>query len=53
MNRDKAIEIINLYFESWMEKDFHKFIKVMHNEAIVRECTGAVIAGKDELRRWF
>ncbi|WP_055108638.1 nuclear transport factor 2 family protein [Paenibacillus ihumii] len=53
MNRDKAIEIVTLYFESWMEKDFIKFTKVMHDEAIVRECTGAVIEGKDELTRWF
>lgn len=53
MNRDKAIETITIYFESWLEKNSIKFTKVMHDEAIVRECTGAVIEGKDELKRWF
>lgn len=53
MNRDQAIEIINLYFEAWVEKNFGKFAKVVHDNAIVRECTGAVIEGKDELYRWF
>lgn len=53
MNRDKAVETITLYFESWVRKDFEKFTRVMHDKAIVRECTGAIIEGKDELSRWF
>lgn len=53
MNREIVVQRITMYFQSWVEKDFDKFISVIHDEAIVRECTGAVIEGKDELQRWF
>lgn len=29
------------------------FSKVVHNAAIIRECTGAVMEGKNELVNWF
>lgn len=35
MNRDKAIKTIN--FDAWIEKDFEKFAKVVHEEAVVRD----------------
>ncbi|WP_018750865.1 nuclear transport factor 2 family protein [Paenibacillus sanguinis] len=53
MNRDEAVEKINLYFEAWVEKNFKKFEKLVHENAIVRECNGGVIEGRDELHRWF
>lgn len=42
-----------MYFESWVEEDFEKFASSLDDEAIVRECTGAIIEGRDELHRWF
>lgn len=53
MNRNEASQIIREYFESWIKKDIAMFGKVVHEEAIVRECTGAVMQGKDELKNWF
>lgn len=53
MNREMVDQRITMYFESWVEKDFNKFISVIHDNAIVRECTGAVIEGKEALQRWF
>lgn len=53
MKRDQAFEIINEYFESWIKKDIKMFSKVLHEAAIVRECTGAVMEGKSELVSWF
>lgn len=53
MHRNDAVDTITFYFESWVENDFSKFSRVIHDEAIVRECTGAIIEGKDELRKWF
>lgn len=53
MNRDKIEEQIKRYFDAWVECDFEKFKSVVHEGAIVRECTGAVIEGKQQLHRWF
>lgn len=53
MNKNQAVELIALYFESWVEQNYEKFTRTVHEEAIVRECTGAVIQGKHELDRWF
>ncbi|WP_338543359.1 nuclear transport factor 2 family protein [Paenibacillus tundrae] len=53
MERETAVEVINQYFRSWVEKDFNLFVGSIHEEAIVRECTGEVIQGRDELNRWF
>lgn len=32
--------------EAWIKKDIKMFSKVVHEAAIVRECTGAVMEGK-------
>ncbi|GGH27434.1 nuclear transport factor 2 family protein [Paenibacillus segetis] len=53
MNRNQTSIIINEYFESWIKKDMEMFTKVVHDEAIIRECTGAVMEGKNELENWF
>jgi hypothetical protein len=53
MNRDKVFEKINQYFTSWIEKDFNLFESVLHDESVIRECTGTVIQGRDQLNGWF
>ncbi|CAH0121107.1 hypothetical protein PAE9249_03633 [Paenibacillus sp. CECT 9249] len=53
MNRDQATQIIRQYFESWVKKDMEMFRSVLHDKAIVRECNGTVIEGRDELTNWF
>lgn len=53
LSRNQAEDLIKTYFHSWIEKNFEQFTSVIHDEAIVRECTGAVIEGKAELHRWF
>ena len=53
MNREKAFEKINQYFTSWIEKDVNLFESVLHDESVIRECTGTVIQGRDQLNRWF
>ncbi|WP_043891125.1 nuclear transport factor 2 family protein [Paenibacillus sp. Aloe-11] len=53
MNRNQAFRIIGEYFESWIKKDTEIFNKVIHDAAIIRECTGAVMEGKNELVNWF
>lgn len=52
-NRKAAEALVNAYMASWLQQDTDLFASVLHEEAIVRECTGAVIAGKEELNRWF
>lgn len=53
MNRNQASIIISEYFESWIKKDIEMFSRVVHDAAIIRECTGAVMEGKNELLIWF
>lgn len=48
MNRDRAIKIIHEYFESWTSKDIDLFNQNLHDGAVVRECNGAVIQGRDD-----
>lgn len=53
MNRELAEELIAHYFNAWVKKDMEAFKRVLHNHAVVRECTGAVIKGEAALHRWF
>lgn len=53
MNRNQVTSIVNDYFESWVKKDIGMFSNVIHDAVIVRECTGAVMEGKEELVKWF
>lgn len=53
MNRDKAVDLITRYFKAWEDKDFDLFAGTIHDAAIVRECTGAIIEGREQLHRWF
>lgn len=53
MNRKLAEELITRYINAWVNKDFETFKQVVHHQACVRECTGAVITSKAELHRWF
>ena len=53
MNRDVAVDLITRYFKAWVNKDFDLFAGTVHDEATVREYTGAVIEGKEQLHRWF
>lgn len=53
MEKEKVISLINDYFKAWVKKDKKLFLSTLHNEAIVRECTGAVCQGKTALEAWF
>lgn len=53
MNRDQATGLITSYFESWVEQNADQFRRTIHEDGVVRECTGAVIQGKHQLERWF
>jgi hypothetical protein len=53
LNRAHVVQLISTYFQSWVDQDFDMFNSVVHKEAVVRECNGAVIEGKAELFRWF
>jgi ketosteroid isomerase-like protein len=53
MNREEAKDLITRYFRAWVKRDFDLFAGTVHDETVVRECTGAVIEGKEQLHRWF
>lgn len=53
MNRNQVTKTVSDYFESWIKKDIGMFSNVIHDAAIITECTGAVMEGKDELVSWF
>lgn len=53
MDKAKARELITAYCNAWVQNDSHLFSSVLHNEAVVRECTGSVMEGKVVLQQWF
>lgn len=53
LDRNQASKLIDQYFESWIKQDLELFSKVVHEKAVIRECTGAVMEGKAELASWF
>jgi len=53
MNRDRAIDLISRYFKAWVDMDFDLFAGTVHDDATVRENTGAVMEGREQLHRWF
>jgi len=53
MNRDRAIDLIRRYFKAWVDMDFDLFAGTVHDDATVRENTGAVMEGREQLHRGF
>ncbi len=53
MEEKIARELIEKYFKAWKEKDLKSFLSVLHNQAEVRESTGAIYQGKKTLEKWF
>jgi len=53
LKRDLAKQLTRQYFESWVTADNERFIKTLHDKAVVRECNGTVIEGMEQLKAWF
>lgn len=53
MEKEAAKKLIEKYIKAWKEKDFKMLLSVLHEQAEVRESTGAVYQGKETLEKWF
>ena len=53
MDKKTAFTIINNYFNSWLQQDKELFLSQLHDEIIVRECTGDMYNNKVIASNWF
>lgn len=53
MDRMLAFTIIDRYFKSWLEQDKEAFLSLLHEEILVKECTGDTYNNKAIAQRWF
>ncbi len=53
MDKNLAFAMIDNYFRSWLEQDKELFLSQLHNDIVVRECTGDMYINKDISSKWF
>ena len=53
MNKNLAYKIVDDYFKSWLKQDKEGFLSLLHEDVVVKECTGDVYKNKMIAEKWF
>ena len=53
MNRERAEQLIEEYFGSWVNQDLELFFSTLSDDVEIIESDGTAYRGADQARRWF